>query len=127
MKPINYLISTRPIKNRDDSKDIYPQIEERHVAQLVDIGHSDNSLTVESESINEIIDERNKLHEAVRAFVDWLDSEDRGPDYGEPGYNRDNHPNGEAIWREWYNSMQNKCSLALELGRKAVAAEVGAR
>ena len=56
--------------------------------------------------------------EAVEAFVDWFDSEDRGPDYGELA--RDTHPNGEEIARAWWEGNLEKCDRAHRLGRAAL-------
>ena len=57
------------------------------------------------------------LLKATRAFVAWLETEDRGPDYG--SLSRDTHPQGEQIWREWWERNQTLCDEALELGRAA--------
>lgn len=60
---------------------------------------------------------------AVRAFVAWLDAEDSMPNYGTQS--RDTHPEGERIWREWYDRNLRLCDEAQRLGHAAIAAAEG--
>lgn len=55
---------------------------------------------------------------AVRAFVAWLEHDDTHPAYP-PGTNRDS-PGNEAIWQEWWDEANQKCAVALNLGRAYV-------
>lgn len=59
------------------------------------------------------------LGEACGYIVAWLESEDKGPDYGE--LTRDTHPEGERIWREWWNEQLELCDKALTFSRAALA------
>ena len=67
--------------------------------------------------------ENERLREAVTAFVAWLDHDDSSPDYG--SLTRDTHPDGEAIWSEWWNRGLGLCDRAVNLGRAALAKESG--
>lgn len=60
--------------------------------------------------------------QACRAIVAWFDSERRGPDYGT--LDRKTHPEGERIWRDWWESQQNLCDLSEALAREALK-EIG--
>lgn len=51
-----------------------------------------------------------KLEAALRLHKAWSDSEDAGPDYGEQ--NRDTHPDGERIWRQWWDGNLDLCARA---------------
>lgn len=53
------------------------------------------------------------LHQA------WSDSEDAGPDYG--GQTRDTHPDGERIWRQWWDGNLSLCDRAQEATKGALA------
>ncbi|MCC6720543.1 MAG: hypothetical protein IT555_21935 [Acetobacteraceae bacterium] len=53
------------------------------------------------------------LHQA------WSDSEDAGPDYGDQ--TRDTHPDGERIWRQWWEGNLSLCDRAQEATRAALA------
>lgn len=60
-----------------------------------------------------------RLHKAVCAFVAWLDAEDGSPDYGV--LSRDTHPEGERIWKEWFDRNIRLCDIAQNLGHEAIA------
>src|SRR6185312_3569667 len=49
---------------------------------------------------------------ALRLHKAWADNEDRGPDYG--GQTRDTHPDGERIWRTWFDTNLDLCRRAAE-------------
>lgn len=51
-----------------------------------------------------------ELEAALRLHKAWADSEDAGPDYG--GQTRDTHPDGERIWRNWWNWNLDLCARA---------------
>jgi hypothetical protein len=47
---------------------------------------------------------------ALRLHQAWADSERTGPNYGEQ--TRDTHPNGEEIWRIWWQGNLDLCDRA---------------
>lgn len=51
-----------------------------------------------------------RLVGALRLHKAWADSEHAGPDYG--GQSRDTHPDGERIWRAWWNNQLDLCERA---------------
>ena len=51
-----------------------------------------------------------KLEAALRLHKAWSDSEAAGPDYGEQ--NRDTHPDGDRIWRQWWDGNLDLCARA---------------
>lgn len=57
--------------------------------------------------------------EASRSIVAWLESEDSGPDYG--SLTRDTHPEGEQIWRQWWDRNIGLCDQALKQARAALS------
>lgn len=57
--------------------------------------------------------------DALRLHKAWADSEDRGPDYG--GQTRDTHPDGERIWREWWEANLLLCDRAQRATDAAIA------
>ena len=61
-----------------------------------------------------------KLAEALRLHQAWSDSEDTGPDYGEQS--RDTHPDGERIWKQWWDGNLSLCGRAQDMTREAIAA-----
>ncbi|KFI26654.1 hypothetical protein CN97_02835 [Haematobacter massiliensis] len=61
-----------------------------------------------------------KLAEALRLHQAWSDSEDAGPDYGEQS--RDTHPDGERIWKQWWDGNLSLCGRAQDMTRDALAA-----
>lgn len=56
---------------------------------------------------------------ALRLHQAWTDSEESGPDYGEQS--RATHPDGERIWRRWWDSNLSLCARAQEETRAALA------
>jgi hypothetical protein len=63
--------------------------------------------------------ERESALDACRALVAWDDAEKAGPDYGT--LTRDTHPNGEAVWRRWWNDQQALCDHAFATARAFLA------
>ena len=61
---------------------------------------------------------------ACSAFVEWLDSDVKGPVYPD-GLARDTHPNGEAIWSEWWALQHELCGRAVDEARAAIAKAKG--
>ena len=61
-----------------------------------------------------------KLAEAARLHKAWATREDEGPNYH--GMNRDTHPDGEAIWREWWDGNVLLCGRAQAQTDDALAA-----
>ena len=51
-----------------------------------------------------------RIEAALRLHKAWSDSEKTGPDYG--GQSRDTHPDGERIWRLWWDSQLDLCDRA---------------
>ena len=70
------------------------------------------ALTAQAERIAE-------LEAALRLHQAWSDSEDSGPNYG--GQTRDTHPDGERIWRQWWEGNLDLCARAQEATRAAIA------
>lgn len=73
-----------------------------------------------------LIAERDKLRAdlakavcALRLHQAWSDSEDAGPDYGEQ--TRDTHPEGERIWRQWWEGNLSICERAQDATRLVLA------
>ena len=60
---------------------------------------------------------------ATKAFVAWLESDNNGPGYG--SMDRDSHPDGELIWRRWWDDQRRLCDRALDLGPPAIRAAEG--
>lgn len=56
---------------------------------------------------------------ACRYIVAWLESDDIGPNYG--SLTRDTHPEGEKIWREWWERNIALCDKALEMAQAVVS------
>ena len=48
-----------------------------------------------------------ELLECAQNIAAWLSSDSSGADYG--GLSRKTHPEGEQIWREWYDRQQRLC------------------
>jgi hypothetical protein len=57
--------------------------------------------------------------EALRLHQAWSDSENAGPNYGDKS--RDTHPDGEKIWRAWFDGNIDLCARATEATRAAIA------
>ena len=64
-----------------------------------------------------------ELLEACEAMIAWDDAEKAGPDYG--SLTRDTHPEGEAIWRKWWDGQSELCARAFSLARVAIAKAKG--
>ena len=62
------------------------------------------------------------LYEACKTFAAWLDREERGFDL--MTHDRSTSE-GEAAWREWYDTNIALCSMAQELARAALAKAEG--
>ena len=60
------------------------------------------------------------LRAAIK-HIEWIDKESAGPNY--QGLTRDTHPNGEAIWRQWWDEQLELCAETERLCRAAIAAE----
>lgn len=60
---------------------------------------------------------------ALRLHKAWADSERDGPDYG--GQTRDTHPDGEKIWRAWWNYQLDACDRAQTATDSAIAKAEG--
>ena len=56
---------------------------------------------------------------ALRLHQAWSDSEDAGPDYGDQ--TRATHPDGERIWRQWWDGNLSLCERAQDATRAAIA------
>jgi hypothetical protein len=61
--------------------------------------------------------------EALRLHKAWRDSEHAGPDYG--GQTRDT-PEGEKIWRAWWNNQLDLCARAEDATDAAISKATGA-
>ena len=48
------------------------------------------------------------LLDAARWHLAWIDAENAGPDYGTQ--TRDTHPQGEQIWRAWWDGQLELCA-----------------
>ena len=68
--------------------------------------------------------ERERLLTALRLHKAWADSERTGPDYG--GQSRDTHPDGERIWRQWWDNQLDLCDRAQTATDAALASETRA-
>jgi len=60
---------------------------------------------------------------ALRLHKAWKDSEATGPDYG--GQSRNTHPDGEKIWRAWWNNQLDLCARAEKATDLAIAKAEG--
>lgn len=65
----------------------------------------------------------NLLFQAAVKHIEWIEKERRGPDYF--GLTRANHPNGEAIWRAWWDEQSVLCGDTEDLCRAAIALATG--
>jgi hypothetical protein len=59
-----------------------------------------------------------ELYEAAAKHLEWIEKEHSGPDYG--GLTRDTHPDGEHIWRRWWNEQLDLCADTERLCRAAL-------
>lgn len=82
-------------------------------------GFSSARTREDEEEIARLIAAAPDLLDATSAFLEWLDREDAGPDYG--GLTRDTHPSGEAVWRKWFHDNIDLCGKSQRLARLAVA------
>ena len=64
-----------------------------------------------------------ELLDAAPLHQAWSDSESSGPDYG--GQSRDTHPDGERIWRSWWNNQLDLCDRATRATAAAIAKAEG--
>jgi hypothetical protein len=64
------------------------------------------------------------LFEAAVKHIEWIEKERRGPDYF--GLTRDSHPDGEGIWRKWWDEQIQLCDDTEVLCRAAIAKATGA-
>jgi hypothetical protein len=64
-----------------------------------------------------------ELLEAAHKHVEWIEEERNGPNYS--GLTRDTHPNGEAIWRDWWDSQLELCAETEALARAAINKALG--
>ena len=62
-----------------------------------------------------------ELVEANRTILAWFESEKAGPDYG--SQDRKTHPEGERIWKEWWERQLRLCEES-EAQARAVLAKV---
>ena len=60
-----------------------------------------------------------RIEAALRLHKAWSDSEKTGPDYG--GQTRDTHPDGEKIWRIWWDNQLDLCDRATRATDEAIA------
>ena len=60
-----------------------------------------------------------KLVKALRLHKAWSDGEKTGPDYG--CQTRDTHPDGEKIWRIWWDNQLSLCDRAVSATDEALA------
>ena len=58
------------------------------------------------------------LVQALRLHKAWSDGEKTGPDYG--GQTRDTHPDGERIWRLWWDNQLSLCDRAVSATDEAL-------
>jgi hypothetical protein len=63
-----------------------------------------------------------EMYEALKTFMAWMAADAASPDYH--GLTRDTHPQGERIWRSWWNANLALCGQAQELGAAALAKAV---
>lgn len=57
-----------------------------------------------------LADARAEAADALRAWQEWWEHEDRGPAYPD-GIGRDG-PGGETVWKEWYSESLRLCDAA---------------
>ena len=62
----------------------------------------------------------NRMVQALRLHKAWSDAEKTGPDYG--GQTRDTHPDGERIWRLWWDNQLSLCDRAVSATDEALDA-----
>lgn len=55
---------------------------------------------------------------ACKDLIAWFEAERGSPNYG--SLTRDTHPEGEMIWREWYERNMRLCDRAEASARRAL-------
>lgn len=60
------------------------------------------------------------LLEACKTFAEWLRREEAGST-DQPWHNKRDTPEGERLWREWYDENLRICALAQEQVHAALA------
>jgi hypothetical protein len=76
--------------------------------------HRDNargkalSLCADNDADARLIAAAPELYEAAIKHLEWVEKEHAGPDYA--GLTRDTHPDGESIWRKWWNEQLDLCA-----------------
>jgi hypothetical protein len=86
----------------------------------VDEKRSDDECDDNAAFLLRAVNNHHALLDAAHTFKAWLDHEDRSPDYGE--FTRETHPEGERIWREWWQLGLDLCRQAQDKARAALAA-----
>jgi hypothetical protein len=56
---------------------------------------------------------------AAAKHLEWIEKEHAGPNYY--GLTRDTHPEGETIWRRWWEEQLALCAETERLCRETVA------
>lgn len=105
------------------------ELPEARVVELEDAcSHSEGQATAEAQMKVEAEAERDaaqaeaaRLREVVVSLIAWWDAEEAGPDYA--GMSRDTHPEGERIWREWWDRQLRLCERTHKLSRSALKGE----
>ena len=97
--------------NQNDSRD--PTCERQNQANASRAVACVNALAgLNPEAVKDVV-------EACKTFLAWLDREDSSPEYP-TGVDRSS-PQGDAIWREWFDTNVAICRLAQEQARAALA------
>jgi hypothetical protein len=60
-----------------------------------------------------------ELIKACQTFSEWLDREERGGKE-QPWFGKRDTPEGETLWREWYDENLRLCGLSQERARAAL-------
>ena len=107
-------------RDASDAYDLAPADtpEEQDAALAVTRARRDMENAISPATILALLDERDRLRAACAAFVEWLDSDDRGPSYPE-GTTRD-WPGNEAIWQQWWDAQSVLCARAVDSARAAL-------
>jgi hypothetical protein len=100
----------------DVYSDIYWAIHDAHTYDFIANVHSNQEHA-------RLIAAAPDLLEALRFHKAWADSERAGPDYG--GQTRDTHPDGERIWRAWWDNQLDLCGRANTATDAAIAKAEG--
>ncbi|MBN7763834.1 hypothetical protein JYP52_22095 [Nitratireductor aquibiodomus] len=86
-------------------------------------GNGETMSDEEMEANIDLIAAAPEMLEALRLHKAWSDSENSGPDYG--GQTRDTHPDGERIWRAWWNNQLDLCDRAQKATEAAISKATG--